>query len=256
MSDDERLQRTLAKLAGPATPESGDGRELPLGEGPGEGPLAAVLTEVDETLLARRLRFRDEEGRSFALDVYGRRLLSLAPPLPAEADRTLEGRPLEEDDTPALRAALEALTRGAARMWVTADSLPEARDPARLGLAGERLAEAWGLVLGGGLPPPPAAALDRIVERAGPAALAWVRTGAGAGRGGDGAAVARLEAYLSDEGQGFRPATGDPHCTVLGRQDQDGALAVLAETAEAALMLLVRPADLPGVIAAWRSVIR
>ena len=67
MSESDRLNRTLAKLYRGGPPSTAEGREIGVGRDPGDGLLAAVLTEIDETILARRLTFRGDAGIAVVL---------------------------------------------------------------------------------------------------------------------------------------------------------------------------------------------
>jgi hypothetical protein len=266
MSDGDRLNRTLAKLGAASAAPGAEGRELAPGGEAGGDLLAAVLTEVDETILARRLNFHTDTGTRFACEAYGRRLLSLVQPLPDEVTgAALSGRPLdglEEEEIALLRRVFEELLDGATRLTVIADPLPEARDPALLGMAAARLAETWGLELGGGLPPDPAAALDRILDACASAAVAWMRLdeNATAAEGGSEAGLAKLSTFASAGLDAFRARERtegtEPRCVVLGRQDAGGALLVVAEAAGQTVLMLLQPAELKHMTAAWRSVFR
>src|SRR5690606_8925710 len=144
-AENERLKRILSKLAAPPAPPQPQGREIASG-GDAEARLAALLTEIDETMLPRRLRFQTDIGATLSADGYGRRLLSLPPPAPqglSAGHTALVGQPLHtlpEDSLSDLRALLLAFLAPASRLSVAHAPLPQPRDPAALGVAAETLA--------------------------------------------------------------------------------------------------------------------
>src|SRR6056297_1357048 len=75
MSDERRLENKLARLAEPAA-APGPGRALSLA-GPG-GALRAVLAEIDETVLPRRLHFAAGGAVRLSVEVAERRILAAA----------------------------------------------------------------------------------------------------------------------------------------------------------------------------------
>jgi hypothetical protein len=72
--------------------------------------LTALLREIDETILPRRLHARPNRGATLQLDVAGRRLLSLTS---GEAGRGIVGMPEDPDETARLLAG--RLARGLAQ---------------------------------------------------------------------------------------------------------------------------------------------
>lgn len=247
--DRVRLERRLKKLAGLGAPQSDAGREI--GAGEPHALLSALLTEVDETVLARRLGFRLADDRpELRLDVYGRRLSGLAPPAPPNlpaAQAALFGRPLADDDAPALRALFDGWLTGARGLWVVSEAAAEDRDPLAMGVAARWLAGQWKLRLDTRPLPTEAAALDALVAVP---ALAWLRRDAAGAESAHGAKpdLARLR-------QAEAPAGASPVCTLLGTQ-QGTTVLVFAAAAGETLRMLVRPADLAGITRAWRGIIR
>lgn len=143
MSDDKRLKDKLARLA-----DDGDGRASP-----GDDPLRAIVLEIDETILPRRLTFRAADGAELALEAANRRLLSFLD-LPAdvagEAERATLLAPLPPDDGAALAAAADALglfVRRHGPAQVTTGPLDRDLDPSGIGRSASAIAEALGLDL-------------------------------------------------------------------------------------------------------------
>jgi hypothetical protein len=241
-----RLAAMAARLARPAAPRSPLGRLVALGGPP--ALLSALLAEIDETMLARRLSFVTDTGQTFRCDAYGRRLLAVdpapvAPPFAA----------LDEAGRADLRAALEAPLAGAQALYVDSLPLSEARDPTDFGLSAEGLAEAWGCE-----PPPPLPAPLDVLKPAAEAALAWLRLDGETetGRGGNDDRATRLADFAAARLAALRAegSAGGPRCVVLGRQDGGGIMVVALDGAEA-LLLVVPPAALAGVAAAWRQAV-
>jgi hypothetical protein len=248
--DRERLERRLKKLAGFGTPQSGSGREI--GPGDPRALLSALLTEVDETVLARRLGFRHADDRpELRIDVYGRRLTGLVSPAPRglpAAQAALFGRALEDEDAPALHALLDGWLAGASDLWVVSEPAAPDRDPLAMGVAARWLADQWKLRLDSRPLPTEAAALDALARVP---ALAWLRRDA-AGSVTTHGADADLERLRALPAPG---SSAQPHCTALGGEPGDQVL-VLAQAAGESLCMLVRRGDLAAVARAWRSVIR
>lgn len=143
MSDDRRLKDKLARLA-----DEGDGRPAP-----GDAPLRALMLEIDETILPRRLTFRATDGAGLVIEVANRRLLTfldLPVDVAGDTDRATLLSPLPPDDDAALAAAADALGRyvrlhGFAT--VTTAPLDRDLDPSGIGRSAAAIAEALGLDL-------------------------------------------------------------------------------------------------------------
>jgi hypothetical protein len=246
--DRKRLERRLGKLAGLPLPRGPEGREI--GTGDPTALLSALLTEVDETVLARRLAFRLSPDRpELRLDVYGGRITALAAPaLPGlpPPQAALVGRTLAEDDAPVLRALLEGWLADAPGLWVAAQPAPPDRNPLALGLSARALALAWDVPLDTRPLPTEASALDALARMP---CLAWLRRDAAGAETASGApaSVDRLREVAP-------PASGRPGCSVLGGE-QGGAFLVLAEAGGESLRMLVHAGDLAAVTRTWRAAI-
>jgi hypothetical protein len=145
VTEDRRLRDKLAKLASEET--GGEVRRL------AGGDLArAILEEIDETILARRLTFRREDGAGLALEVANRRLLGLVALRgtfsPEDSDSPFA--PLPANDEDALRAAAETLRSFASAhgtLAVTATPLARAIGPGTGGRSAAAIATALGIDL-------------------------------------------------------------------------------------------------------------
>jgi hypothetical protein len=150
-SDDEdgheQLRRRLAKLAGVADPRSPAGREV--ARGASEQLLSALLTEIDETLIARRLTFRKgPDSPALSVEVYGRRMIRVLPPEPPGFDNPeISGKALDDEGIEALHTALSGWLESADQLHLEAGPASDDRDPLAIGLAAEALAQTWGIQL-------------------------------------------------------------------------------------------------------------
>lgn len=156
MSEDRRLRDKLARLA------SGDDAVVDgarrLFARPGEDLVAAILVEIDETILARRLTFRTEDGRHLTAEVANRRLLRLTD-LPAGIGDPALSEPLGPESDPVLPsiiAALRTFAAGEEAISVETGPLPQRGQPDVLGRSAAALAAAAGIALYAASPAPDA----------------------------------------------------------------------------------------------------
>lgn len=146
MTEDRRLRDKLAKLAAEETGAAE--RRLA-----GDDPVRAMLEEIDETILARRLAFRGTDGAMLSLEAANRRLLGLveAPDdVSASEDRSSLFAPLPPDDDDALAmvaAALQRFAAGRGPLSVTAAPLGREVGAGTRGRSAAAVAEALGFAL-------------------------------------------------------------------------------------------------------------
>ncbi|MCR8725020.1 hypothetical protein [Frigidibacter sp. ROC022] len=259
--DLHRIERKLTRLASAPGPIMAEGRLV----GSGTGLLAALLNEIDETVLARRLGFTTDTGLRLFCDVYGRRLLALRPPVPEGVEtlpgaETLIDKPLGALDAQGmaqLRTIFETVLNGATRLFASSSELPGGRNPAVLGTAASTLAAAWDLTLDAA--PPAGPPLELFHSAAAPLALAWLqvsdKTADKWGGAQDG--VARLTRFAAETRANLLAPdpdpTAGPRFTVLSRQGDSGNL-IIAQDGPTALVLLVPAERLPQITDAWRAV--
>ncbi len=141
MSEFARLEEKLAKLRQKER-APGEGRKL---RGAGaDALLAAIVTEIDETILPRRLSFATPEG-DVHLAVANRRLQALLAPAPGSVPEALVGHALPDAEDPALAelgTALKAVLGETDAVGVTAARMTEtfASD---IGVPAEQLPRVW-----------------------------------------------------------------------------------------------------------------
>lgn len=111
MSDFARLENKLAKLR---QKERAPGEARRLSGNDADSRLAALVTEIDETILPRLLRFETEAG-AMILAVANRRLQALQSPAPSGVPEAVLDHPLSDADDPMVRdlgAALRTFLAG------------------------------------------------------------------------------------------------------------------------------------------------
>lgn len=147
MSDFARLEEKLAKLR-QRERGAGEGRII---RGDAARLLAAVLTEVDETILPRQVCFLGDDGTILNLAVANRRLQAMMAPAPdVPGADALIGAPLTDadgDGAMALRDAILA-TMSKTESWTLSSARPGAGGgfASDAGIPAAILMRAWGAV--------------------------------------------------------------------------------------------------------------
>jgi hypothetical protein len=257
------LPRLLLKLAAPRSPAGGRADAL----GDGDVALLALLDEIDETVMARRLLLANAAGDELALEVCNRRLLRAGPPeagpaVPGAGGATLTYAGLE--DLAALRASL-------ARFCAAGGVHLRERRPGgsasleQTGVAVGTLRQAWGLPAqdaGGDAAQSPAPPADRappvdpgdfrtaVAARA----VAAAETPVGAGQGdapelsGEPAHAARLAACLG-HADTLLPGTESPSALILA-PGAAGVAALVLLRDDAGMAAYRVPAEVHGELTA------
>lgn len=259
MKNTRRLAERIAKLAASETP-SPEGREL--APGPDGSALAAILREVDETVLPRTLTFRRGEGR-LVLSAGNRRLITVdaAEGPGASAARDMLGRPLTQPDVALLgrlRDALVSALPGGAPIRVRT-AAPSARGGNfASGTTAAALASAWGVDLASAAESGSPGPVDDFLGVAPSLSRAWIRLAAGrvTEAGGDATLAGRLRDFAdsADMAELDMAQHGDgPSFVAIGRAPDDGdCLVYLSDKADAVLMMI--PADgLDAAKTGWRK---
>ncbi len=263
MSDIDRLNQKLARLAGPIEAGDGAGRVL-AGSGP-EALLAAMLEEIDETVFARDLRFETDSGAVLVFEVANRRLLALkeaSPAVPGLAPQALGDT--DQGAIESLRPGLIAFLQPAQRLRVSATRPERAPDPGDIGCSVAVLTRLWLPEAGLGPispPPSPERLADGFADAFGEIASAGLllRDDAPVARTGPEDAVARLQqtardidrlraklsACLRDGGTGGYVAALD--------WAEDSQTLILASAGPMTALLLAPPERLDDIRKAWRD---
>lgn len=166
VSDRDRLKNALSKLANEPS-LAGQARRL-TGETT-EALVLAMLTEVDETVIGRRLSF-SAGNRRFVLDAANRRVLYAVSPV--DIDLSDKEDPAQAE---ALRAGLLSFVEGQTEVSVITSPSAAARETGTLGIAATVLAEAWGLETELSLSDPLSPVLARLLGEVSKEVTAWMR---------------------------------------------------------------------------------
>ena len=263
MSDFARLKTVLAKLGGRER-APGEGRKLKGGDA--EALLAALVTEIDETILPRRLTL-GAGSSGIHIAVANRRLQALLAPAPeVDGAEALAGQPLPDAEDPGVPALKEVLLRafdGAGPVGIQSRRLdvPFASD---IGVPANLLARAWGV---SEVAPPkamsPTEAMTAFLGGLGPD-VSWLRINGEevADQGGaedrlvtlgEQAAIF-LDGYFAKFEALFDASA--PACgTVIAPADAAGEAMFFVEYAEESAFLAAPPGEIAGIARAWQSLV-
>lgn len=196
MPDTRRLQDMLEKLGAPLGALNDGARVLP--PAAGSGFAAAILQEIDETILARQLTFTIDADMTMALEVKNRRVLrvsALSAHSALKAHRGLLDRPLTETgESPALAAMIRDFVAETKSLHVAATSLTRHIDADEIGCAAQNLAVTMGLSLHGDAGAGASDAPIRLASHCREMSQAWLSIGEDGARHsfGDPAGIERL----------------------------------------------------------------
>jgi hypothetical protein len=241
----------------------------------GGNSLAAVLREVNETILGRSLQFEADEKTSLTMDVAGRRILRLTGASGVKGAETCLGvKVLSAANLDDLAGLLVVFAGGKTEMSVVAKPLERGGEGMSVGLPVALLADVLGVDLNqtaeddrgkAEAAPPPTARLGflaTIVAEMGEGLLAWlVQSGTSdLQSGGLDEMVQHLNGFLDDEYEALGAqldqvalSPDDPVCTVLGTSLLEGH-SILCVRAEGELLLGVVAGDAAGtVLRAWNA---
>ena len=259
MKEVDRLSAAVARLG--ATPEgrTKDGRLL-TGADP-QSLIEAVLSAIDETVLARELRLRNDRGEEILLEVSGRRLLRVGGVTPSEPDDSraaLIGKPILDANGAASHALFEvlgAMATGATSFAVASGKLSRRPDPAETGCSPESLLASWKRLAARSGPASPPSLAD-FVARVASRATARLRLEAGkvVEMEGDDEALRHLD-RLSQTGLPApepSPSGQARRSFVVLTSPTGGRDAILcARDEEEAVLLLFPAGESARLIAAW-----
>lgn len=260
MPDTRRLQDKLEKLGAPLG-ALGDGGRM-LVPAAGSDFAAAILQEIDETILARRLAFVDDADMTMALEVKNRRVLRVCA-LPEhgalKTHRGLLDQPLPETgQSPALVAMIRDFVAETKSLHVAAASLTRHIDADEIGCSAQSLAVAMGLSLygdtGGGASEPPVQLVPRCQEMS----LAWLSISVDGARQsfGDPAGVERLLVLSKSNLNKFNNVLDGVidlkdgwRCLVLAAATDQALSILVLETGREKLFCLITGNQLPAIVA-------
>lgn len=265
MSDFARLESKLNKLrARERTP--GEGRKL---RGPNaDALLAAIVDEIDETILPRRLSFALESGSVLHLAAANRKLQAVVSPAPAGLPDSVCDQELGDVDDPTVAAIAEGLRAVLADGGtLTLSSIrPKTLFASDIGIQTSLLRKAWQIDEQDSAPAAkdPGEILGGFLASLGDEALAWLRIEGEAvtDQGGDTKAATELgetaAVFLDGYFQKFEEAFPEPSlaCATLISPAKEGAAALFfVEIGELSAVIAAKTADAISLAARWQSLV-
>ncbi|MBV1867954.1 MAG: hypothetical protein KUG69_08630 [Marinosulfonomonas sp.] len=264
MNDTERLQDKLAKLSSAKENIGAGGREISARDK--SGFLLAILNEIDETVMARLLVFRNDAGNTVELEVVNRRLLRVAgSSTQAMPDTTLPGQVFSEANgllATSLSEVLEKFLTESEQVFVQAKRLEQAPDPTIIGCACKILAQAWSLNLYPSHGCAAADLIEKFIATCADIASAWVQIENGnvEHTGGAEKQVKRLVEIVDETLVEFDAGLNKhllgskvTRCVTLGPQGETGDVVLYAKSMTSGAVMVLPDAHLTDVIAKWRS---
>lgn len=265
MSDFARLEDKLAKLRERERP-SGEARRLRGGDA--EALIGALVTEIDETILPRRLTFRIEGRGEIHLAVANRRLQAVLAPLPETAGTyDLAGRALADEEDPGiaeLHRILAALFQGAGVIEVVAGRQSGGGFASDVGVPARILARVWNVEDRQAPEADPRAAIAGFVAGIGDEALAWlvIEGEDVTDQGGDAERLTRLgdeaavflDCYFAKFDSLFDEAA-DPCCTVIAPAAPDATAVLFVEYGDSSLFVAAPSARVARLASRWQALV-
>lgn len=265
MSDFARLEDKLAKMR-QRERIAGEGRRL-RGATP-EALLAAVVTEIDETILPRRLTFAVENGPTVHVAVASRKLQALVSPAPAVKGANAAGladAPLsdpEDASVAALRDVFLAAFADAGSVAIRSSRLDGVGFASDVGIPANILGRAWGVETAEEGLPSPDKVLSGFLSRVSGDTLGWLRIEGEdvTDQGGDAGVVEALgeQAAVFLDGyfgkfEALYPEPSDGCATFIGPMTETGAAALFVEIGTVSAFIAARAERGPEIVAAWQK---
>jgi hypothetical protein len=266
MSDIDRLRDKLSKLAGPSNIAPDGWREVVATDK--SEFLRAVLNEIDETILARNLTFRNGKDASFSLEVANRRLHSVTDATPAAlksaAPELLGAQFSETGDTltEPLAAMLVLFFEGAEQISVNTAKSAMPLDPDNIGCAAEVIATSWSLKLYENKQENADKKVGAFIDQCLGLATSWVQFDANGVHlsAGEQEAIQRLTELAQQNLSDFDKrlvATFDEgaHCVVIGFGPDEGQSILYVKSANAGAFMDVPSDNLAEIHKLWHATI-
>lgn len=263
MSDLERLGDKLSKLGSTAAPSGKYGREIVATQS--AGFLRAVLLEIDETILARTLNFRNETGAGFTLEVANRRLHSVVEINLEGLTKTKElvGQQFSEqgDNLIALLAdLLNEFFAASKQIFVYPIRRADSRDPQNIGCTAEVLASNWSISLYEDLQADTNGATSAFIEFCSGISVASVQFGATGiiKTTGNSQEIDRLKELANHNISGFdiqlTKTFGDAaRCVVVGAGGMENNSIIYAGDSSVGVYLLIPTKNISKIQAYWQK---
>lgn len=260
MDDFSRLEAKLAKLRQRAS-APGESRTI---RGTPERLLAAVVSQIDETILPRELGFTQGDTSIF-IAVANRRLQALAAASALrDAAAGLVGKAIADAEDPALGQLRDVLIGllAAGDVW-TISSRRQSGDgfPSDIGVPSGPLARAWQIAASGAGRENPDAELADYLKSLGARATAWlliegeeVKDQSGPEdivAGLSNKAALFLDGYFSKKDMLFQGETGPSGLVFAG--DIDGAAVLFVECETSMAFVMTNAADVATLARDWQA---
>ena len=263
MSEFARLEEKLAKLR-QRERAPGEGRKLKGGNA--QALVRALVTEIDETILPRRLSL--STGRAHIhLAVANRRLQAMLSPVPQiDGADDLADKALPDAEDPGVPALLEILNKAfedAPAVGVSAVRLtvPFGSD---VGVPANMLARAWNLAEAAPKPENPRDILNMFLEAISKDAIAWLRIEGEAVTDQNGKedrvaalgeqAAVFLDGYFAKFDALF-PEDARAWGTVISPKDGNGDALLFVEIAEISAFVAAKPSVVGNLARRWQDLV-
>lgn len=265
MSDFARLEDKLNKLR-QRERAPGEGRKLRASGA--EALLAAIVTEIDETILPRRLTFTLENGTAIHLAAANRKLQALLSPAPDGFDADLADQELPDADDPkvaSLAVGLRNILEGAETLRLSAIR-PKSLFASDVGVTTSQLKRAWGVSEqgAGAEEKDPSELLSGFLSGLGDDALAWLRIEGEAvtDQGGDEKALAALgesaavflDGYFSKFDEAFPEASLSCGTVIAPSADHPSAL-FFVEIGELSAIISANRGKIFNLASRWQGLV-
>lgn len=177
MSDDtghDRLKAVLEKLRQKEV-ATAEGRVLRGANA--DALLAAIVNEIDETILPRRLSFKADTGVTFHLAVANRRLQAMLAPAPESANplENVALKDAEDENTSKLRDVLATTLDGATTLSVLSARQGSAGFPSDIGVPSNILARAWNIDTAESVETDPSKLMESFLFALGDIVIGWIQ---------------------------------------------------------------------------------
>lgn len=257
MSDQSALVSKLMALADDGSSFVGSARVISLAGVP--GPLAAIVDEIDTTVLERALVF-DIDGVVLRMAVAGRRLRGVIDisGVPHSA-KAVMGKVLSQDDPATVKAVgalLSDLCNNAKQVTVQAHAPEPLGNPSEAGMPASGLASLWQVAPADA----PQSKMARFLAANVATITAFVRSVDGTVTASQGD-TDRLDPIWRDQFTAFRkrqraifPRQDGPLLVCLDHTPQDGRGIAVAVTGEEACVFAYDPAEISAILASWRLI--
>ncbi|MGB8621588.1 MAG: hypothetical protein WCD16_02105 [Paracoccaceae bacterium] len=261
MKDGRKLKEKLDRLGGATDVAAGRSRTLSAADP--DGLIAAILREIDDTMLGRELDFRNERGELIGLDVSGRRLLRVRAVSPDALGSRFGGYidvPVSDPGDKAVRSLLDVLkvfADGTRTISVEPRKLSRRPKNSETGCAAEGLSAAWSLALSSSVNAAPGDPIEAFLVSCKDLATSWIMIDGDktADLHGDQARVRHLVA-IAAEGIDLPPCSDGSgaiaNCIIFRGADNNHEALLYAEDSDLALIMTFPNAHLARIMSLWQ----